>query len=758
MASPWLTAAELAAAGLPADCWPGSEFRSRAKLHKLAVPSRLREGSKGGGGREYDTAALPTEVRRALLSRQIQGAADMHPPGPTMAVAAAAVCAPAPTVAAAVVTVQTARKPPSRLEAACADGRLALVNHLRSLAADGGMTRAAEELSRQLQAGQAPEHLLQSAADANQRPRNPAHAGLAEGGVTISVRTLFRWVGDHRKGGWWALCPTPAKSTALANVEDDVAMVLKRYSSATGAARNLTQVVRDVTASLGRPFDDWAQLYGRARRALPKMDRTALIKARHTGAERAAKLPFKRRLTDDLVPNDVWVIDGHTFKAKVRHPDHGQPFAPEVTLAIDVATRKVVGWSVSLSENTIAVGDCIRHAVGQHGVPAIVYSDNGAGERAKVFDCPVVGLFARLGAEHRTGLPGHPQGHGLIERSWQTHMLRAARKFATYQGGDVDERTLRKVTLELAKEQRALKRAEPGGEVVRLNGKVPSWAQFIDAVAEAVHKYNAEHRHRGLPKHTTGTAEGKHLTPDDAWAAMLDAQHQVMLDAAALRHLFMPAVLRTAQRGEVRFLNQHYFATALMQVDEQQVRVHYDIHDGARVYVWTLDGQFVCEAAHTTAKGGNGMPYFPLSAIDAARQRRVQGIVKRREAQIDTALRELQGVQNAGQGQLPAPRAEFQLPGLGAGMRPPKDLEFVERVPAAPAATFDPAARPLAFDTASDRYEWLMQHVAAGGHAADDTAWLAAYAAGPEYTGLRDYYASRGIAWPEDDPAFKSAG
>lgn len=730
MSAPWLTAAELAAMALPD--WPGSEFRSRAKLVALQVPSRVREGRFGGGGREYDTSALPLPVRRALLARQVERAAAAPaepPPAPV---------APRP---ASLAEMPADKAPPSKADAACADARLALVNHLKALATvEGGMTQAVRRLARDLAEAAAPEAMLEQARIAHQRPRQ---AGASEG-VPISERSLFRWVGDHRKAGWWALLPAPAAKRGLAAVAEDVALVLKRYSSAQGAARNLTDVARAVTAELGRPFDEAGVLYERARRALPKLDKTALIKARHTGAQRAAKLPFKRRMTDGLAPNDVWVIDGHTFKAKVRHPDHGQPFAPEVTLAIDVATRKVVGWSVSLSESTMAVGDCIRFAVSTHGVPGIVYSDNGAGERAKVFDCPVVGLFARLGAEHRTGLPGHPQGHGLIERSWRTHMIRAARRYATYQGSDVDDRTLRNVSLELAREQRALKRAEAGGEVVRLSGKVPSWQQFIGDVAQAVHAYNAEHRHRGLPKHAEGPAAGRHLTPDEAWAQMLVPELQVMLDAGALRTMFRPSVLRVAQRGEVRWLNQHYYAEALMQVDGEQVRVDYDIHDGSRVWVWTPGGEFVCEAVHSTAAGGNAIPYFPVSAVQAARERRVQGIVKRRQAQIDTAERELQAV-------LPAPAAEFQIPGFEVHELP----ELVPAEAPAPAPAL-PGGRPPVFDSAADRYEWLMQH--RGAWSPEDAAWAASYAASPDYDGLRSYYASRGIAWPEDPAAFNAAG
>jgi putative transposase len=244
-----------------------------------------------------------------------------------------------------------------------------------------------------------------------------------------------------------------------------------------------------------------------------------------------------------------------------------------------------------LSENVIAVGDALRHAVGNDGIPAIIYSDNGAGETAKQLDCPVTGIIARLGAEHHTGIPGNPQARGLIERSWPTWAIKCARQFGSYQGKDVDSGTLRKVASELAKEQRALKRAEATGEVIQLSNKAPSWKQFIDAVDRAVREYNATHRHRSLPKHTSGPHAGKHMTPDEAWAAMLDTEHQHMLSPLDLRMLFMPAQLRTAKRGEVQFFNQVYANAELMAVDGQQVRVHYDIHDPSYVMVYTIDGR-----------------------------------------------------------------------------------------------------------------------------------------------------------------------
>jgi len=710
--SRWFSANELT--GL--DGMPSSEFGVRRKLQQLGVPSRPRGGR--GGGREYDPAHLPPATRRALLIEQLRRAPDALP---TEQPAAPPVPAPV-----------AERRPPSRADAACADARVQLVKRIESMmAAAGGMTRAAELLSAQLLAAAVPGELLRVAATANQKPRRDGDGK----GVRIGVRTLFRWASAHRSGGWQALIPAPTPAGTLSQLPEDVSAVLARYHSATGAARNLTEVAQAVNLALGRPFDDWRRLYDQARRALGKLDHRAniaLLKARHTGAERAAQLPFKKRDTSTLKPLDVAVVDGHTFKAKARHPIHGQPFAPEVTVVLDAATRLITGWSASLSENTIAVGDAIRRAVGTHGQMALVYSDNGAGETAKALDCPIAGLFARLGTEHRTGIPGHPQGHGLIERSWKTHMIRCARQFGSYQGSDADSGHVRNARLEFAREQTALRQAEKTGEVVRLSAKAPSWQQFMQAVGKAVHAYNTQHRHSSLPKHASGPHAGKHMTPAEAWAAMLVPEDQHIPDAPTLRHLFMPAVVRTAKRGWLEFMSGSYFSEELMhrEVDGSPIRLHYDLFDSSRVWIWTLDGRFVCEASATA----NKMGYFPEAAIERARRTRVEGIVKRREAQIDTALRELKPV-------LDVPQAPVVL-----------DL------PAAPDAKLLPVAadaRPAFFDSASDRYEWLMQHRQAWTD--EDGAWIRAWAEGHDYDRLREYFTGRGLAWPDDDDAFKTA-
>ncbi|WP_226448945.1 Mu transposase C-terminal domain-containing protein [Acidovorax radicis] len=648
------------------------------------------------------------------------------------------------------------RRPPSLTDKATADARMLLVNMVLDLEPLHGVKRACATVALQFASGQASTDLQATARAANQRARADQ----------VSARTLERYLSIYRTNGWWGLLPAPAPETSLNNIEQDVAAVLGLFHSRDARFRKLSGAAKEVTRQLGRDFDTWNALYARARRALDKLGKNhqasvLLIKARHApGAQRDAKLPFKHRDTSMLDANDVWLIDGHTVKAKVRHPDHGAPFAPELTICIDAATRLLTGWSVNLSENVRAVGDSLRHGVGQWGVPAILYGDNGAGETAKQMDCPIDGFCARLGIDHRTGIPGKPQGHGIVERVHQTLGINLARQFGSYQGRDVDGGTFRKVAAELAKEQRAVRRAEQTGEVVVLSKKVPTWQQFIDAVKQAVHEYNHEHRHRSLPKR----ADGKHMTPVEAWAAKIKPEEQITLTQKELRQMFMPAVLRTAQRGQVTFFNQTYAAPELMRrdVDGRQVSVRYDIHDPSFVQVYTLQGEFVCEALFDASR----LAMYPTPVIDMAKDKRVQAAIKRRQQQIDTALRELRPTVVGADDNvyLSGPAAPEALPFVEVVSSVPPSLastgEAAQSQTAGLALTGAASDRPF-FDTFSDRYEWLIAHRSAWSE--QDIAWLHAYVASDDYEGLAGYYAARGLEWDDaglngkDMPGFKSA-
>jgi putative transposase len=363
---------------------------------------------------------------------------------------------------------------------------------------------------------------------------------------------------------------------------------------------------------------------------------------RSTGSELAALKAFKRR--DWSGPSNwAWVGDGHTFKAKVRHPEHGQAFAPEVTVIIDAASRFIVGWAFSLSENQIAVSEALGQAMLKHGKPLLYYSDNGSGQTAKTIDCDEGGMLTRLGVAHPTGIPGNPQGRGLIEGLWDITAIAVAKTFTTFQGTGMDGDTLRKNTI-------AINKAKRKGAVPEF---VPPWQEFMRACEERFDTYNREHKHSALG--------GK--TPAEVYYAGFDENPPCKLTDDEALNLYRPWVERTPARGEVRWINNIYFHQKLAELPgKTKVRMAYDLHNPNHVWISDLQGRFICIAEWD----GNKVDGFAKSYVEKLADDRLNGIEKREMDKIELARQERYG---------------------------PIDGEVLQRIPAIPQEVLEPLIR-----------------------------------------------------------------
>ena len=347
---------------------------------------------------EYDCSALPAETRAAIAARQIVKAGStalaMVDPAPVRSFVPP-VPAPTPEPQPGQLVPVPSRRPPSQADKAVADARVRLVNTVMDLVPLHGIKKACTLFAAQLVTGAAGTELVAVARAANQRAR----------GDMVSARTLERWIGQHRAHGWWGLLPVAVEVAPVPErLEQDVAAVLGLYHSRSPMFRKLTMAAKEVTRSMGkidgRDFDSWEALYARARRALDKLGTSAeanvaLIKARHTGSERDVKLPFKRRDWDGLAPLDVWIMDGHSFKAKVRHPDHEQFVIKDETDPLEVKAKEkglnyvkldgqvgIIGNGAGLVMSTL---DVVAYAGEKHGgVKPANFLDIGGGANAQV--------------------------------------------------------------------------------------------------------------------------------------------------------------------------------------------------------------------------------------------------------------------------------------------------------------------------------------------------------------------------------------
>ena len=482
----------------------------------------------------------------------------------------------------------------------------------------------------QIETGTLPENLKQLIQLANARTNDSR---------MLSFQTLYNWLRAFKNA------KTPNERLAvLSPKKTKPKMSLMAYHwlpefmnfYSTPNSPNLTQAYRNFVKDWIQNGKDLHTLpsIDSVRRALKKMPVIARERGRKTGAAYKSLMPYVQRDWLALNPNDVWIGDGHSFKAKIAHPVHGRPFKPEVTVIIDCC-RTIVGFSVSLSESTIAVADALRIGIKNFGLPLIYYSDNGGGQTGKMIDHEVTGFCARLGIQHETGMPANPQGRGIIEGVWDGTLIALAKEYETYTGRGADSSTKNLIYRKLESAFNAEgKGKELTTEQKRFKAKLPSWNQFIKDVARCIDEYN-NRPHRALPKN----ADGIHCTPNEYRALRLHdrAAEIVRLSDSELDTLFMPEIIRTTKRGLVSVMDNNYFHVDLANFYGEQVRVSYDLNNYQYVIVRTMEGKFICKAAFE----GNKRDAMPKPLIEQLKAKRVEGRIKRKEEQIKIAKEEL---------------------------------------------------------------------------------------------------------------------
>ncbi|EJX9661020.1 transposase [Salmonella enterica] len=513
-----------------------------------------------------------------------------------------------------------------------ADARAALVREVFLLEDKGnlGRLKAINYVVSKARSGELPPLLQAAAVTANAKRGS---------GRTISRDPLYQWVlkySQAKNAAERLLLLAPGKREEMKVEEISwLADFLAEYRQSNG--RPMTEAYEDFVKEWNRRHAQEPYMlqiipsYDAIRRVMKKLPEVVKQKGRVTGSEYKQIEGFTRRDWDAMPVNYVWIGDGHGMKLKCAHPIHGRPFSPEVTFVIDGATRFIVGWSLDLAENVFAVAGAIQHGIRNHGKPFMYYSDNGSGETADVMDKEVVGILPRLGVSHPTGIPGNPQGRGIIERLNRTLPMRIARKYRTYFGKGADRETLRKTNRDLRSAFNALQKGKTLNAVQRAAMRdLPSWAELIEAIRDGVEWYN-NRPHSELPM----KANGKHYSPAEHRKKRLAEEDTEIewLSEVELRDMFRPMVEKPVRRCEIHWLNNIYYAPELRDEHGRKVLISYDIHNAEKIIVRRLDGSFICEAIWN----GNKRAAFPVSAEYHKHQQRIKGMRKRAEEKIRDA-------------------------------------------------------------------------------------------------------------------------
>lgn len=621
-------AAELASMSLPMLPTTMQGINQRAKMEQWT--SRKREGR--GGGREYALASLPgsaqDEIRRRTANALVTSTSTTVP-------------LPAPQRA----QLDLVETDAQRLKA---DARKGILTTLDRLMAQCHISREAAmtTLLTQAKLGTLDDHMammLRAARDERGR----------KGDAFPSVRTLKRWLAQGKTGDLAPkiarqdFCPPAWAKPFLAfyqvpqkpSVEHAYSMFVEAYR-----ARN-------------REWD-FPSIH-QVRRFLGKLGNVTREVGRMGARELKNIRPFIRRTFDQLLPNDVWSPDGHTFDAEVQHPLHGRPFRPEITVFADIATRRAVGFSIGLAESSLTMLDAMTHGVTNNGLFAIFYSDRGSGFDNEMIKGEATGMHGLLGFEVTNSLPYNSQARGVVERLHQSLWVRAAKELPSFIGDEMDREA------KLANFKITRSAVKKGGALPLLG-----WDAFMRFCKEQIDKYNTR-PHSTLPK-ISDPVDGhrRYMTPDEALEQFkAKGWEPVMLTEGEAQRVFRPRIERTVRRGEIQLFNNRYFSALLEEFHEEVVHVAYDIHDAQKVWVHHPDGRFICTAEF----GANERHYFPMSFVERAREKRADARLKRIDVRLDEIEAERRGH--------PALTAEasdvFTIPGFGQVSRAALDARLV---------------------------------------------------------------------------------
>ena len=647
---------------------------------KNVWPSRKRSGK--GGGKEYFYAGLPDDMKTQILARfqKAQGIGERLKTGTAVVVAGAAK-PPVKVRSTANALGGLTRKPKAAAamndkDRAYQDAALILCSAIdeSAMSSNWSEAQAILDLAERIVSGAADAGLIQAADTTYLKKRKTGQT------VSALVSRLQKAMACYRAGliegeiTRYLVAGRPAK-TGFKH-EDKVAFLIHYCRPSRPSVAKAWKDAKDWYAAnhFVQPAYD---TFIRIEKSLPM---TVKCRGRMTGAAYRSLLPYVARDVSMFQANDIWVCDGHTFKARVRSPIYGQPFRPEITFVIDWVSRKIVGWSVDLSESTIAVSAAYRHAqISTRAKPLLMYSDGGSGQCNKVHDHPITGVMVRQGVEHQTGIPGNPQGRGVIERIWASTVIELASNYATSLTRQTDRDHIRKIGVAIGKAARA-------GQVPEW---VPPWETFLEDLPKTVDDYN-NRPHSSLDGKTPNQVYQEKFDPDSLLSGATDED---------INALWMPQVVRTPSRGLVQLFTNSYFRAELVDelAEGEKVRVGYDIHDAEAVTIYRMDGTPIGAAQWD----GNKHAAFPVPHIEEKRLDRAKG--KKALAERDIALADAELMQT-----LTVSTADFRIRVPAAE---PEAVGQREDAPAARVAAPAPEAKPNLLQLEDPALiRWLAAH------------------------------------------------
>lgn len=316
-------------------------------------------------------------------------------------------------------------------------------------------------------------------------------------------------------------------------------------------------------------------------------------------------LEFIQRTTEDLPVGLLYQGDGHCIDVYCKHPVTGKLYRPELTVFMDIRSRRIVGWFLSDAESSITSMAALSQAFGSHDhVCAALYIDNGCGYKSKLMTDENAGFYTSFDLEVIFSLPGNPQAKGNVERFFGVMEEDMGKDFDTYCGKDQSPDISRHFN---GNNMKKLK---------ELGLHVPTVSEWANKFEQWLERY-----------HSRPHPEVEDQTPNSLWETL---EKTPVVD---LNLLVRPRKRVKVSRSTVRMFNRFYRADYLYQFEGQELVAEYEWTNDQHIRLFNLDGQLLMTAELKSKKA-----YLSSSFIEDAKAKTLQGKLKR----IDNKRRDVE--------------------------------------------------------------------------------------------------------------------
>jgi len=296
-------------------------------------------------------------------------------------------------------------------------------------------------------------------------------------------------------------------------------------------------------------------------------------------------LPHIERDWDRVQVGDILIADGHILDFEILNPFTGKPKRMMWIVWLDGRSGLFFGWETAPTENTQGIAAALRRGILCLGkIPKIAYLDNGRAFRGKFFSEvkdfrqeAFAGLFERLGIQPIYAWPYHGESKP-VERFFQTFSEFERRAFS-FVGTSIADKPPRLMRGE---------RVHRGLHDHYTQGKIPTIEEAHYAIAAWIDEEYGIRSQRG---HLNGKSprevfmEGR----GPGFSAEQEAALRILMSAHEIRQVKRDGI--RIPGGEIKYYHPDLYARNL-----QSALVRYDWQDKARIFVYGLDGNFICTA------------------------------------------------------------------------------------------------------------------------------------------------------------------